>query len=86
MREIDKEFLEDCKAGEALEYIMELVKNGADVNAVENKDKELVKYLLENGANVDYQNFWGETALILACKGGMTEIVELLIPKFEEKK
>lgn len=74
-------------------YLMDLdkikiaVKNGADVEccstlewAVRNNNFEVVKYMLENGANVNYQNNdckW--TPLMLASDVGNVEIAKILI-------
>ena len=53
---------------------MDLIKASSDGNL------DLVKLLLERGANVNSQNniFYGQTALIRASENGHTEIVKLL--------
>jgi uncharacterized protein len=40
---------------------------------------ETVKYLLENGADVNKTNVWGQTSLMFASTWGFTEIVDILI-------
>lgn len=63
------------------------VENGADVDscgtmqwAVRNDNYEIVKYMLEHGADVNYQNDDGKwTSLMLACSEGQVDIAKLLI-------
>jgi tetratricopeptide (TPR) repeat protein len=70
------------------------LKEGADINAKmppigrtaliwasEQGHVEVVKLLLEKGANVDEKNFTGGTALMAALEQGQTEILKLLLEK-----
>jgi len=70
------------------------LKEGADINAKmppigktaliwasEQGYVEVVKLLLEKGANVDEKNFTGGTALMTALQQGHVEIIKLLIEK-----
>jgi ankyrin repeat protein len=41
----------------------------------------LVKFLSENGADLNHQSSWGNTALILASMWGHTEVVRFLLSK-----
>jgi ankyrin repeat protein len=41
----------------------------------------VVQYLVENGANIDYQNDIGSTALIFAVKNEHKKMVRILIIK-----
>ena len=71
--------------------VRELIRNGADVNAVNeygsaalmlaSKDAglEVMEILLLNGAEIDHQNGQGRTALMYAAKNGWKEAVKLLI-------
>jgi ankyrin repeat protein len=43
-----------------------------------NGDKEMVKLLIENGADMSMKNKYGKTALMLALEGEHKEVVELL--------
>ncbi len=73
--------------------VLKLLALGADINAqdgegktvlmqaVENKNEELIQLLLSKNANVNMQNNVGETALIIAAKGGSLSLVTLLIGK-----
>ena len=45
----------------------------------EHKDKDIVRLLIDNGADVDAKDDNGKTALILATMGGRTDMVDLLI-------
>ncbi|PCI09756.1 MAG: hypothetical protein COB73_04925, partial [Flavobacteriaceae bacterium] len=42
-------------------------------------DLEIVKFLVEQGANINYQNNYGWTALISASRNGHLEIVKFLV-------
>ncbi len=53
--------------------------NTALIKASEHGNRELVKLLLEYGANVNAQNNDGQTALMLAASQGHEEVVELLL-------
>ena len=46
--------------------------------AVEDNNKELVSFLIQNGANVNAKSVKGQTPLSLAEKGGYADIVEIL--------
>ncbi|MGZ8192504.1 MAG: ankyrin repeat domain-containing protein [Methylobacter sp.] len=48
-------------------------------NAIKRGDIRLVLDLLEQGANVDARDRYGQTALMLAVHGGYREVVETLI-------
>ncbi len=74
-----------------LEKVQECVKNGADVNAIikDNgftalmgasaaRNLEIVKYLIENGADINIQNQFNYTALDIAKESEDTEIIEYL--------
>lgn len=65
-----------------------LIKAGADIElgastplmeAAQEGHLELVKYLLENNANVHAQTQTGDTALTYACENGHTDVAELLL-------
>lgn len=65
-----------------------LIKAGADVElgastplmeAAQEGHLELVKYLLENNANVHAQTQTGDTALTYACENGHTDVADLLL-------
>mmetsp|Transcript_541 Transcript_541/g.1260 ORF Transcript_541/g.1260 Transcript_541/m.1260 type:complete len:195 (-) Transcript_541:44-628(-) len=76
-----------------LREIKEFLAQGVDINeqkfgkaalhhACEEGHEEIVKFLLENGANVNLQSekgLWRYTSLHLACKAGHEAIVDLLI-------
>jgi len=46
--------------------------------AVEDNNEELVRFLVQNGANVNARSTKGQTPMSLAEKGGYAEIVEIL--------
>ncbi|KAF5300066.1 hypothetical protein FQA39_LY11258 [Lamprigera yunnana] len=65
-----------------------LIKAGADIElgastplmeAAQEGHLELVKYLLENNANVRAQTQTGDTALTYACENGHTDVADLLL-------
>ncbi|XP_017781821.1 PREDICTED: ankyrin repeat domain-containing protein 17-like isoform X2 [Nicrophorus vespilloides] len=65
-----------------------LIKAGADIElgastplmeAAQEGHLELVKYLLENSANVHAQTQTGDTALTYACENGHTDVADLLL-------
>lgn len=65
-----------------------LIKAGADIElgastplmeAAQEGHLELVKYLLENHANVRAQTQTGDTALTYACENGHTDVADLLL-------
>ncbi|XP_064609703.1 ankyrin repeat and KH domain-containing protein 1-like [Liolophura sinensis] len=77
-----------------LDMVKTLVKGGADVNVVDTADGSLLMYaagqreargldllafLLESGAWVDQQCFWGETALFKAIVSSNLKAMKLLI-------
>ena len=54
--------------------------NSALMIACENeRNYEVVQFLLDRGAKVDMQCSAGNTALIIASKNGNTEVVQLLL-------
>ena len=50
-------------------------------SVIKNNDIEIVKLLIENGADVNAKNEDGETALHLANRKGYLDIVKYLIAK-----
>ena len=49
------------------------------LNASEKGNLQKIKKLLENGANVNARNKWGDTALMRSALKGHKEVVEILI-------
>ena len=85
--------MEACQTGN-LEEVKKLIAEGADVNAplagdihkktplmcaAANGYVEIVRALLEAGADTEKKTFFKNTALILACMRGQSATVELLI-------
>ena len=75
-----------------IEKIKELIKEGTNLNifadsmpplyhAVNNGNLEIVKLLVENGADVNVKNVVGQTPLHEAARCGYFEIVKYLIDK-----
>lgn len=74
--------------GGFLEVADYLLKNGADLEigastplmeAAQEGHLELVRFLLENRANVHAQTQTGDTALTYACENGHTDVAEVLL-------
>ncbi len=71
--------------------VVELLRRGMDVNTVDyqgntllmiaarNNNVELTRFLLENRANPERRNPYGDTALMLAAMRGHKEIVALML-------
>ncbi len=51
----------------------------ANNNLPEENQVEIIQYLIDSGADINYQNVWGDTALFLASMKGKKEIVKLLL-------
>ena len=71
-----------------LARIEQLIAQGADVNRRPSLllaalrpgyDRDVVKLLLENGADVDERSFWSYTTLYFAVKNRDTELVKMLL-------
>lgn len=88
---LNRQLIEESKMG-AINNILELLKQGANVNAVGENDGwsalmwasrngriEVVKLLLEKGANVNYGDKEDWTALMIAIETRNKEIVKLLL-------
>jgi len=43
--------------------------------------KDIVQILLENGANIDHQDNYGQTALMYAANFGLKDVVQLLLDR-----
>jgi ankyrin repeat protein len=54
-------------------------KNEFLIKATENGHKKIVAYFLEQEIDVNQQNKWGSTSLILASRDGHNEIVQILL-------
>lgn len=74
-----------CARGD-VDMVNLLLNNGVDPNeadgfivAGENNRLEIVKILLEKGANVDFQNKYGYTTLILTSYEGHEKLVDFLL-------
>tara|TARA_R110000744_G_scaffold208098_1_gene326805 strand:+ start:376 stop:657 length:282 start_codon:yes stop_codon:yes gene_type:complete len=82
-----------------LDQIEELIKNGVDVNDIDDRDEykrtalhfassygelETVQYLVGNGADVNSRDYKGRTPLYTASYFGNLEIVEYLESKGAE--
>lgn len=74
--------------GGFLEVADYLIKHGADIElgastplmeAAQEGHIELVRFLLENRANVHAQTQTGDTALAYACENGHTDVAEILL-------
>ncbi|XP_063705994.1 ankyrin repeat and KH domain-containing protein mask-like isoform X2 [Culicoides brevitarsis] len=74
--------------GGFLEVTDYLIKHGADIElgastplmeAAQEGHIELVRFLLENRANVHAQTQTGDTALAYACENGHTDVAEILL-------
>ena len=55
------------------------------MSAVNEKDVDLVKRLLANGADAQATNINGQTALMIAAENGNEKLAELLLPKSNAK-
>ena len=49
------------------------------IRAARNNQTDVVRYLLNNGANVNKQNRWGSTALHFACSSISTDAMRILL-------
>ncbi len=73
-------FIESDKFyGEIRKKIYQCVIDSKLIAAVKNNDEEMVKSLIEKGANVNSKDKYGHTALIYASEEGYKEIAKLLI-------
>jgi len=52
---------------------------------IENSNKNLLKYLVEHGADINKENIFGEIPLFKACKSGNKDIVEYLVEQVEQR-
>lgn len=88
--------LEDAINSNDLALVRELLDKGADVDATEEDDYqnitnlmyasrdgkyEMVRLLLDYGANVNHKSYYGITALMFASTHGHYEIIKLLLDK-----
>lgn len=88
----DMNLFESIRAGE-IETAVEIIEEGAEVNirtddeheftpmmfAAGMGNLELVKALVENGADLDAKSASGQTALIWAARGGSLEVADYLL-------
>jgi len=68
----------------ALDPALVTLENGDNsglILAADSGNEEMVKLLLEGGANVNYANETGDTPLAAACFSGSIELVKLLLEK-----
>jgi ankyrin repeat protein len=93
-REYDTAILKacrNCNAGDVVHFLLEKGANITDedymdsinqtplIIAAFNGCKDIVKMLLDAGANIDHKNDQGENALISAVQEGHTDVVKLLL-------
>lgn len=76
--------LETIRKGTNIEITKILIKNGVNVEntlsyAVMSSNKKLVKMIIEEGANINYKNEKGMTALLYSFDTGCEDIVKLLL-------
>ena len=88
--DIDYQLLEAARESK-LDLLQQLVEAGGDVNAsyregitslfwaVCNKDEDMVGYLIEKGAQVNYNEFSERTALMDAAGVGQLKIMQMLL-------
>jgi len=90
-KDVNKELIEACKTGR-LDEVGNLINEGADPNFVgehnltpllwicSNREREsVVRYLLQKGANVNYDGFGEGTALMLAAYAGEINLLTLYL-------
>jgi ankyrin repeat protein len=88
---IDRDLLVAVENGD-LERLMELIEKGADALGIKTDEgytllhwasyyghKDIVKYLIEIGANVNTTSIDGKTPIYWAKQNGHREVVDLLI-------
>ena len=97
----DDDFVEICKSGDTTKVEKEII-NGANVESFSYQDhrkdsalmwatrkgqSEVVKILLQNGADINAKNLYGTTALMWSARKGYPEVAEiLLLPICKETK
>jgi len=97
MKKLSKQLIEAAEEWN-LKKVKELVKQGADVNAVDHcggtaltyaaigDNLDIVKYLIEeHGADVNAVDEWGRTVLMYAAEKGNLDMVKYLIEHGEEE-
>lgn len=87
----EEELIKACEDGD-LEKVKSIVEKVTDINleyndwtpltkASEKGHLNIVKYLLENGAEIDKENGYGWTPLMCASMNGFLDIVKYLVDK-----
>ena len=93
-REKDTALMKACRDCNAVNVVVFLLENGANINDKEYRDtidqtpliiaafngcRDIVKMLLDAGANIEHKNDQGENALISAVQEGHIDTVKLLL-------